>query len=154
MKTDETVMEKRSLKSVNAKQASRWCDAHDMALTVTESQSNWKLMGDFSLFVLQTVWHQHKQGTNYWKTDANPCSRSMEDGDRPTSSRRCWFWDFYFQHTVMYARLSCIRVDISHVLLREEENMHQKKMSNQNKTLQVFFLWTIQMANILNSGNN
>lgn len=54
----------------------------------------------------------------------------------------------------MYVRLSCIRVDISHVLLREEENMHQKKMSNQNKTLQVFFLWTIQMANILNSGNN
>lgn len=47
--------------------------------------------------------------------------------------------------------------DVSHVLLREEEeeNMHQKKMSNENKTLQVvFFLWTIQMANILNGGNN
>lgn len=94
------------------------------------------------LFVLQTVWHQHKQGTNYWKTDANPRSRSTEDGDRPTSWRCCWFWDFYFQHTVMYARLSYTRADISHVLLgEEEENMHQKKMSNQNTTLQVVFFY-------------
>lgn len=54
----------------------------------------------------------------------------------------------------MYARLSYTRADISHVLLREEEeNMHQKKMSNQNPSGCVF-LWTIQMANILNSGNN
>lgn len=40
----------------------------------------------------------------------------------------------------MYARLSYTRADVSHVLLRgEEENMHQKKMSNQNKTLRVVF---------------
>lgn len=40
----------------------------------------------------------------------------------------------------MYARLSYTRADIAHVLLGgEEENMHQKKMSKQNKTLQVVF---------------
>lgn len=67
----------------------------------------------------------------------------------------CWFQDFYFQHIVVHARHSYTWVDISHVLFREEENMHQKKMSNQNKTLDVvFFLWTIQMVHILNSRNN
>lgn len=41
-----------------------------------------------------------------------------------------------------FNRLWCMR-DVSHVLLREEEeeNMHQKKMSNENKTLQVVFFY-------------
>lgn len=87
------------------------------------------------LFVLQSVWHRHKQGTNYWKTNANPRSRSTEDGGRPTSRTRCWFWDFN-----THATLSYIRMDGSHVLLREEDNMHQRKCPGRTKPFRLCFL--------------
>lgn len=134
----------------------RWCDAHDTTLTVTGSRSNWKLMADFSRFVLQTFWHQHKRGTNYWKTDANPRSRSTKDRDRPTSWQRLLASSFLLStqcsaceaFLYMSGHLTC-------ALQRRRKYASKENVEpEQNPSHCVFFLWTIQMAHILNSGNN